>query len=101
VTGFPAAFEPGDVMTGERWGAGLRAQLTRPPTPQPAQLRVELTAEGETPFEPMKPIQFAVRAEPWRQDLEYRYSFGDPRQAGCVTAGFHTPITVRAPIRSS
>jgi hypothetical protein len=82
VTGFPAAFEPGDVMTGERWGAGLRAQLTRPPTPQPAQLRVELTAEGETPFEPMKPIQFAVRAEPWRQDLEYRYSFGDGPPTG-------------------
>ena len=43
---------------------------------------MELTVEGETPFEPMKPIQFAARAEPWRQDLEYRYSFGDGPPTG-------------------
>ena len=70
-------------MAGDQRGDGLRAQLTRPPSPQqPAQLRVELTVEGESPFEPMKPIEFAARAEPWRQDLEYRYHFGDGPPTG-------------------
>jgi hypothetical protein len=79
---FAASFETGDLRGREQWGEGLRAQLRRPPPSQPATLRVELTAEGETPFEPMKPIQFAARAEPWRQDLEYRYSFGDGPPTG-------------------
>ena len=43
---------------------------------------MELTAEGEGPFEPMKPIEFAARAEPWKHDLEYRYHFGDGPPTG-------------------
>lgn len=30
----------------------------------------------------MKPLQFAARAEPWTQDLEYRYHFGDGQPTG-------------------
>ena len=73
-------FAPG--LQAQQSGEPLRTQLTRPPSSQPAQLRVELTAEGEGPFEPMKPIQFAARAEPWTQDLEYRYHFGDGQPTG-------------------
>ena len=63
---------------------------------QPAQLRVELTAEGERPFEPTKPIQFAARAEPWTQDLEYRYDFGDGQPTGWLRDSRY-PHTYAAP----
>ncbi len=60
----------------------FRTQTRKSPSPQPTQLQVELMVEGDTPFEPNKPVQFAVRAEPWAQELEYLYYFGDGPPTG-------------------
>lgn len=80
---FPAAeLERGVPRDSQQSDKTLRAQSERSAPSRPRQLRVELLVEGDPPFEPNKPIQFAVLAEPWGQDLEYRYSFGDGPPTG-------------------
>jgi PKD repeat protein len=80
---FPAAgLERGVPRDSQQSDETLRAQSERSSPSRQRQLRVELLVEGDAPFEPNKPIQFAVLAEPWGQDLEYRYSFGDGPPTG-------------------
>lgn len=75
----------GDLSGREQSGEGLRAQSREPAPVRPIQLQIELSTEGDPPFEPGKPIQFAARAEPWKQDLEYRYFFGDGSPTGWLS----------------
>jgi PKD repeat protein len=79
----PAAGSASGVLQySQEQGTGLRAQSERPSPGRPTQFRVELLVEGDPPFEPNRPIQFAALAEPWGQNLEYRYSFGDGPPTG-------------------
>ncbi len=72
----------GALQDSQEQGTGLRAQSERSSPGRPTQPRVELLVEGDPPFEPNKPIQFAALAEPWGPNLEYRYSFGDGPPTG-------------------
>ena len=82
VTGPAVGSARGVLQDSQEQGTGLRAQSERSSPGRPMQPRVELLVEGDPPFEPNKPIQFAALAEPWGPNLEYRYSFGDGPPTG-------------------
>lgn len=79
------ALEKADLRDAQPSGRALRVQLRTAAPTQPRQVEVELLVEGDPPFESNKPVQFAVRAEPGGQGLEYRYFFGDGPPTGWVS----------------